>query len=449
LNCPGDFWFLFFSCNDQSAFQYFDAMDSIEQASGTGKSKNELVQFKESFETFNNIINNLQRQYLSLEKEFSEQGQRLEEINSRLRQTINDNREVTSFLNSILTSLTSGVVAVDRSGVISHFNPAAEKITGVAAKGALGKKYDEVFSAASGGGYSALDTVLSGVEVDSEEKVIVDNIGNNIPVSVSTSLLLDGDDECRGAVEIFFDLTKIKRLEAEINRVQTLAALGEMAATVAHEVRNPLGGIGGFAALLRREVEGDEAKIRLVDKIITGVNNLNETVVALLDYTRRDQLNLRQIPLQRLIDESVEYERADLNGSEIQIRVEISPKEADLQLTCDPHLMRQVLLNLMRNSREAMPAGGSITIMAERMNEGQSCPIPLPAVCIMVHDTGAGIPEKIRDKIFRPFYSTKSNQSGSGLGLASVWKTIQAHGGNITVESRTGKGSLFRIFLPV
>ena len=424
-------------------------MDSIEQVTGTGKSKVELVQFKESFETFNNIINNLQRQYLSLEKEYREQERRLEEINHQLRRTIDDNREVTSFINSILTSLTSGVVAVDKSGVISHFNPAAERITGVAATHALGKKYDEVISSVSGGRFSALDTVMTGTEFDSEEKVIVVKSGDKIPLSISTSLLLDGEYECRGAVEIFFDLTKIKKLETEINRVQTLAALGEMAATVAHEVRNPLGGIGGFAALLKRELKGDEVKTRLVDKIITGVNNLNETVVALLDYTRRDQLNMRDISLGRLIRESTEYEQGDLDGEVVDIRTEVVLGDPDLCLNCDPHLMRQALLNLMRNSREAMPGGGCITIRADRVPEGTPCPVPLPAVFIEVEDTGTGIPQNIRDKIFRPFFSTKCKQSGSGLGLASVWKTIQAHGGTITVESEIGKRTVFKIILPV
>ncbi len=423
-------------------------MDSIEQTTHEGKSKTELVQFKESFETFNNIINNLQRQYLSLEREYSEQGHRLEEINARLRRTINDNREVTSFLNCILKSLTSGVVVVDKSGVISHFNPAAERITGIDAARALGKKYDEIISAPSGGRYSALDTVMSGVEFDSEEKTILSNAGDHIPLSVSTSLLLDGDSECRGAVEIFFDLTKLKRLETEINRVQTLAALGEMAATVAHEVRNPLGGICGFAALLRRELDGDEAKLRLVDKIITGVNNLNETVSALLDYTRRDQLNLRSIPLKRLIDESVEYERADLQSPDIDIEVENGRSGSDRSVTCDPHLMRQVLLNLMRNSREAMPGGGRIIIRADAVNLSEECPIPPPAVRIEVEDNGGGIGDDIRDKIFRPFFSTKSNSNGSGLGLASVWKTVRAHGGTVTVDSEKGKGSIFKIYLP-
>jgi PAS domain S-box-containing protein len=409
----------------------------------------ELTQFKESFETFNNVINNLQRQYLSLEKEFGEQGRRLEDINRQLRRTIKDNREATSFLNSILTSLTSGVVAVNKSGVISHFNSAAERITGIEAVQALGKKYDEIFSSGNGGCYSALDTVMTGAEFDSEEKVIVNNDGLEIPVSVSTSLLSDDDGDHSGAVEIFFDLTKLKRLEAEVNRVKTLAALGEMAATVAHEVRNPLGGIGGFAALLKREVEGDEAKSRLVDKIITGVNNLNDTVVALLDYTRRDQLNLREISLGRLIDESLEYARADLEGAETKIDLGVVFDEPTTRLTCDPHLMRQVLLNLIRNSREALTGGGRITIRAKQVAPDGANPLTSDAICISVEDNGEGIPQEIRDRIFRPFFSTKGKQSGSGLGLASVWKTVQAHNGAVTVESEDGKGSTFKVYLPL
>lgn len=420
-------------------------MEGTSEVTGIGTPKADVAQFKESFETFNKIINNLQRQYLSLEKEYGEQGRRLEEINRLLRQTISDNREVTFFLNSILTSLTSGVVAVDKTGIISHFNPAAERITGIAAAQALGRKYDEVISARSGGRYSALDTVMSGAEFDSEEKIIISLNGEEIPVSVSTSLLRGSELECCGAVEIFFDLTKIKKLEAEMNRIQTLAALGEMAATVAHEVRNPLGGIGGFASLLRREVEGDEAKLKWVDKIIAGVDSLNRTVTALLDYTRRDQLNLRKVSLTRLLEDGAEYERTAGAEDKPVIDIDVEIECDDLRLSCDPQLMRQALLNLLRNSREAMPNGGRIVIKAGRADEHND---RKAGIWIKIEDTGEGIPEDIRDKIFRPFFSTKTQGSGNGLGLACVWKIIQSHGGTITVDSKVGNGTVFTIVLP-
>jgi PAS domain S-box-containing protein len=426
---------------------YFKAMENAKQSGPAGKAKDEVHQFKESFETFNKIITNLQRQYLSLENEYSEQGRQLAEINRQLRQTIADNRVVTSFLNSILASLTSGVIVVSSEGIISHFNQAARRIIGIPIAHALGKKYDEAVSAKKGSHYSALNSVMSGIEFDSEEKSIINGSGEEIPVSVSTSLLRDESNNCYGAVEIFFDLTKIKKLEAEVSRIQTLAALGEMAATVAHEVRNPLGGIGGFAALLKRDVQGDPDKLGLVDKIITGVNNLDRTVTALLDYTRRDQLNLRAISLTRLIEETVEYEQVDHNGSD-KIEMDIQIENRDLKIKCDSHLMQQVLLNLLRNSREAMPDGGIIKIRAGTISREDS-ESTLSTVGIEIEDTGHGIPEDVRDKIFRPFYTTKSKRTGSGLGLASVWKTIQAHGGRISVSSEMGRGSTFKIHLPL
>lgn len=426
-------------------------MDTTDRTSTGRKPENELHQFRESFATFNNIINNLQRQYLTLEKEYGNQESKLEKINSLLRRTIADNRAATSFLNSILNSLNSGVIAVDQTGTISHFNPAAERITGVSSTNALGGRYDEVMTTKRGGRFSALDTAMSGVEFESEEKTILNSAGEEIPLSISTALLPDDESGRFGAVEIFFDLTKIKKLEAEVTRVHTLAALGEMAATVAHEVRNPLGGIGGFAALLKRELAGDEEKMRLADKIITGVETLNQTVAALLDYTRRDELNLHKVTLARLIEESVEYERADQegNGANGDVRLDVQVDDSNLEITCDPHLMRQVLLNLMRNSREAMSGGGQITIKAGRAQPADAEQIPQSAVYIEVADNGEGIPEDIRDKVFRPFFSTRNNANGTGLGLATAWKTVQAHGGVIRLSSETGRGSRFRIILPV
>lgn len=423
-------------------------MEGMESMDKTTTADVELHEFKESFETFNRIINNLQRQYLSLEKEYGNQGRELELINTQLRETIAENRSVTMFLNSILTSLTSGVIVVDKTGNISHFNPAAERITGISTATALGKKYDEVIQTKHGGRFSALDTVMTGMEFDSEEKVLLVADEKEIPVSVSTSLLDDGNDETYGAVEVIHDITKIKKLEAEMTRIQTLAALGEMAATVAHEVRNPLGGIGGFASLLKRELEGDEEKLRLVNKIITGVETLNQTVVALLDYTRRDELSLREISLHRLIEDSVEYDKASNNTiSNVEFNVELDNR--NLTLYCDPHMMRQVFLNLLRNSREAMPEGGKITIKGGLKKVESDTEQSTAPIWIEVADEGEGIPDDVRQKIFRPFFSTKTGANGSGLGLASVWKTIQAHGGDINVTSEQGQGATFRIELPV
>jgi PAS domain S-box-containing protein len=410
-------------------------------------STDELTQFRESFATFNKIISNLQRQYLTLEKDYDEQERKLEAINAELRHTMARGAGVTAFLNSILNAMTSGVLAVTPEGRISHINPAAEKILGVPTAQALGRRYDDVIEADFGERYSATETIRSGIEFEGEEKCIRTAARRKMPLSVSTALLYNHDGAVAGAVEIIHDLTRTKKLEEEITRVRTLAALGEMAATVAHEVRNPLGGIGGFAALLKREMADDDPRLKHVERIIAGVDTLNQTVSALLDYTRRDELNIREIDLDSLIEDSVAYFQNDHFSQENGVSIAVEHGEQCVNLRCDPQLIRQVLLNLLRNSREAMPDGGRITIRCGKISRMPAPDSGENFASIEVSDTGKGIPKNIRDRIFRPFFTTK--RKGNGLGLASAWKVMQAHGGNIEIKESENTGSTFILTLPL
>ncbi|MFQ5452639.1 MAG: PAS domain-containing protein, partial [Candidatus Zixiibacteriota bacterium] len=215
----------------------------------------ELAKFTDSYASFNRIINSLQRKYIELKQEFTAQNEMLVEANKKLVELTKLNINVTEFLNGIINSISAGVIAVDQCGRITHFNPAASIILGIPGKEPLEKQYRDFIPIGEPADANALRAAETGKEFNSIEKKVELQNGTRLKLSVSTAILRDKDGYSVGAVEVFQDLTKIKKMEKEIARLNTLAALGEMAATIAHEVRNPLSGIGGFAALLERDLE--------------------------------------------------------------------------------------------------------------------------------------------------------------------------------------------------
>jgi signal transduction histidine kinase len=280
-------------------------------------------------------------------------------------------------------------------------------------------------------------TLDSGEEFSSEEKVLTMKSGREVPIAVSTSLMKDQAGSVIGAVEVFHDLSKIRALEDQVSRVKALAALGEIAATVAHEVRNPLGGIAGFASLLKRDLPKDHPGQRLVEKIIKGVDNLNDSVTSLLTYAREINLSPREIDLKSFLTEIVTYFKVDINhsGSAYRITTRVSPE--GLRWRLDPEQFRQAVVNLLHNAVQAMPDGGEIELSAYG---GE-------LLRVDVSDTGEGIDDKLMERVFTPFFTTK--QGGTGLGLATVKKIVDAHRGKIEVESAAESGTSFRLYFPV
>ncbi|MCY3762009.1 MAG: PAS domain S-box protein, partial [Gemmatimonadetes bacterium] len=240
----------------------------------------------ESYLFFNETTRKYVQAYRQLEEQFEYLDAKLEETNNQLRQSLEEKDRVSKYLNNILESMSGGVLVLDLEGRITLFNQAAEEITGRSQEEVLGRRYEEVMGENGGGGKSALFTLDSGTGLQTQEKELKRSDGRTIPLGFSSSLVRDHNGEVLGALEAFNDLTEVKRLEAQVQRMNTLAALGEMAATVAHEIRNPLGGIASFANLLERDLDSGDPNRRLVSKITEGVARLNRIVSSLLSYTR-------------------------------------------------------------------------------------------------------------------------------------------------------------------
>ncbi len=419
----------------------------------------EIGQFAESYATFNRIINSLQRKYIELEDEFSTQNNELVEANRKLVELSERNLVATEFLNSILNSISAGVVAVDENRVITHANPAAGLILGRKAEEILGHPYNEVMDVASGSPASAARTAQTGEEVVSVEKEARSSSGARLRLSVSTSVLRNKAGDGRGAVEVFQDLTKIKKMEQELARLNTLAALGEMAATVAHEVRNPLAGIAGFAALLERDLDETDPCRRTVRKIIRGVETLNETVGTLLNYTRFNEISRVEVDFPQFVADVIERFRVDNNDRLEHVTIECSSpgdfSATPINLEIDVTLLRQVFFNILSNAVDITDGQGRIRIASRILPAGEAASRFGDKVLLgtnetivetTIEDNGPGIHQHHRDRIFAPFFSTRSG--GNGLGLAMVWKIMKAHGGDVFASDAAASGAVFHLLLP-
>jgi len=418
----------------------------------------DVGKFVESYASFNKVVNKIQRQYLTLKETYTRQSEELQAVNKTLQSLMKENRAVTEFLNSILSSLSSGVIAIDNNGNISHMNPAARKILGVDEKelnfGDL--LYSDVMQPIEKPECSALEALRQRRNVENEEMKVKTRLDTAVTLSVSSSLLKNRGGEVIGIVEMFQDVSKLKRMEEQIAQMKVLASLGEIAASIAHEVRNPLSGIGGFASLLARDLEDDPDKKEMADKIVEGVVSINNTIQTLLDFARREKLEKTTVNLDQylniLLDEFKEMNGFKDAGNRIQQNLR---PERRISVELDRRLFRQVIFNFIKNGLEAGGDNGYVKITTKTMplsmaqkeyGDGLQLSGTETLAEILIEDNGSGIDEEHLEKLFSPFYSSKDN--GIGLGLSIAWKIIKAHGGDVNAESHLGKGTKFSIVLP-
>ncbi|MEN9353692.1 MAG: hypothetical protein RL318_1017 [Fibrobacterota bacterium] len=390
-----------------------------------------------------NLLTWFQDNVTRLEKAYSEMGRQVERINRELDQknaelsaTLAEQSLMRNRLSCLLESLHDGVVMVDVHERVVMFNARAGTILGLDPADVLMRRLSDAFP------QSALRAPLQKTLKDAAGETRLEirwthADSREVPLGMSTALVRDPSGTQLGAVATFSDLSSLKTMERELVQSRTLAALGEMAATVAHEIRNPLGGIGGFAGLLARDIPTDDPRHRLVGRIQEGVSSLNKTVTNLLAYTRRMELTQSAIDLPEWLAQLEEWavmEASDL--SEGQVILECTHEGPPIS-HLDGEKIRQVMINLCRNALQAMPEGGNLRISSVRERLSLE---------LCVTDTGLGIDAESLARIFDPFFTTKEN--GTGLGLAIVRKIIEFHGGSIEATSELGKGTRFRILLP-
>ena len=339
-------------------------------------------------------------------------------------------QDTSAFASELVTSLPVGLIATDRGGGIAFFNHAAEKITGLAWDQVRGKPFGEVLP----GRLCELALALrKGESLLEKELECSFSQGKPVPVGVSATRILNDEGEFVGNVLILRDLAEVRRLQDEIRRTEKLAALGGLAAGVAHEIRNPLSSIKGLASYFGSKFsQGSEDK-EAATVMVREVDRLNRVISELLEFARPSELKRRPTDLNALLDHSVRLVQQDAATRNIDIDVLTDPDVPWVSI--DPDRMTQCLLNLYLNAIQAMGEGGRLTIKSMRDDRGNAR--------LAVEDTGRGIGEEDLNRIFDPYFTTKD--SGTGLGLAIVHKILEAHNAGIAVSSTPDKGTVFTI----
>ncbi len=354
---------------------------------------------------------------------------------------------------NIVQSINSGLITVDREMQITSFNKAAESITGYRDAEVLSRSISEVFPEIAlylgAPANRAIDRIFSRWEAIFEKRS-----GRDLHLGFSASHLRDRSGKREGQVIIFQDLTRFKELEEDLKRADRLAAVGELAAGMAHEIRNPLASLSGSIEVLKGELALDSENQRLMDIVLRESERLNDLVTNFLLFAKPGSPLCERIEPAEVIRETLELlRRHSACVSSITISEEL---EDSVSLFANSQQMKQVLWNLFLNSVQAMHGGGRLTVALRRSTEEDIRSLSGDRsdsreedgfAIFTVSDTGEGIdPESIK-KIFDPFYTTKVR--GTGLGLAVAYRIVENHQGKLLVKSEKGRGSTFTILLPL
>jgi len=390
-----------------------------------------------------------------LVRQLKEKEQELERLRDQAEERAAD---VESYNENILRSVTSGVITFNTERAVTTFNHAAEDILGMMRSEAIGKTCEEVFGPSSNvlqllEGALEHQTTITRQELKLSRPDSSGSDTHSIWVGVSTSLLRDGQNQLIGTTFVFTDLTEIKNLQEQVELKRRLTVLGEMSAGIAHEFRNYMGTVMGFTKLLSKKLpaakKGGDDGHEMVASIMRELTAMNQLIEQLLSFGRRAELNLQPVMLEPMIRHLLESLMSQAEGPRPELDVVIPSGLPEMRV--DEVLMRQAIGNLIQNALEAMPQGGKLRIWVTAP-AGARPMGPKPRgyrreLFLEIRDTGVGIPKDKLEKIFLPFFTSK--EKGTGMGLALTHKIILSHGGRIEVDSLEGRGTAFRIFIPV
>jgi len=380
-----------------------------------------------------------------------------------LQYKVEENERLREFKENIIESINVGILAADLAGRVESWNGQMERLTGLPRERAIGRTLEELFpeslalrfegakdesgihhiykyalrpsepqngngEPANGRGVVELPLLKRLAETDSAERLL----------NIAVAPLVSRDEKRIGRLIIFDDVTERDELERRVVQADKLTSVGILAAGVAHEVNTPLAVISTYAQMLAKQVEGDERKSALLDKIARQTFRASEIVNSLLNFSRTGPRQFEDVDLARVIRETLTLVEHQMAKAGIQVQAELAGALPPIRGNANQ--LQQVFLNLFLNARDAMEQGGTLRVRAWEGDSG---------VQVEVADTGLGIPAEHVPRIYDPFFTTKASRKGTGLGLSITYGIVRDHGGVIEVESRPPEGARFRLEFPV
>jgi two-component system sensor histidine kinase HydH len=343
-------------------------------------------------------------------------------------------RRVEAFRDILISSLPVGLIATDNSDQIILCNRFAQELTGISEKVAIGKN-TSVFKGMDGIQEAFEDSGKHEGMHFSKEVQFKDDLGVRHTVLLNRIAIIDRGGSFVGSLLMMQDLSLVKQLEKDLRRSERLAALGKMAAGVAHELRNPLSSIKGLALVLQSKFDSENKDRETAGILVQEVERLNRSISELLDYARPQTLKKTEVNLHDILNKAVSLLSMDAEACGVSIELHCE-KEMD-PIMADGDKLNQVFLNLFLNAIQAMAEGGTLSVSTEKTESG---------IQISVSDTGCGISSKDLARVFDPYFTTKPE--GTGLGMAMSAKIVEEHGGSITLVSTVGQGTSVAVKLP-